>query len=354
MKDVIEKERKPKKKPARRKYIIAAVIIFLCIFSGLIYRAITWTPEDSESTRRSEAIIRIAAAKKLHKDPNDITDEDFAQFEFVLFSSKSTATATTDLKSLAVQVKELSDIKYLEKFTNLQKLSFVDISSKLPKWMVILEKIGYKNSNRKISIDVSPLKNLANFKQLNIDDTPIFNLISLKELKNLEKLNLTYTKVSDTRQMSGMKSLKELVLYSNPLSDLNPIKDLVNLVVLDLRKTSVSNLKSVQNLINLKSLLIGETEVSDIEPLQNLKYLEILDITETPVSDLKPLMGLKRLKILCLNKTPVSNLDPVKELKNLNVLSIADCENITDKQIEDLQKAIPDLEVKIRKMEISK
>ena len=59
-----------------RKYIIAAVIIFLCIFAGLIYRTMTW---ESKPDPASERIIREAVSTILNKDPNELTDEDFAR-----------------------------------------------------------------------------------------------------------------------------------------------------------------------------------------------------------------------------------------------------------------------------------
>ena len=65
-----------KKKPALKKYILAAVIIFLCIFAGYIYKVITWEPKSDPA---SEVIIRRFAAKELNKNPNKLTDKDFAR-----------------------------------------------------------------------------------------------------------------------------------------------------------------------------------------------------------------------------------------------------------------------------------
>ncbi len=51
-------------KSSRRRYIIAAVIIFIFVLAVLIYRTITWEPKPDPA---SEKIIREAAAKESQK-----------------------------------------------------------------------------------------------------------------------------------------------------------------------------------------------------------------------------------------------------------------------------------------------
>ena len=65
------------------------------------------------------------------------------------------------------------------------------------------------------------------------------------------------------------------------------------------------------------------TDVSNIEPLKKLTNLQELIIDGSEVSDLRALMG----------------------LKNLKRLHIGDCKNITDQQVEELQKALPNLKI---------
>ena len=104
------------KKLSRAKYIIPALFVLLFIIAGLIYKSVTWTPVDSESKKKSEAIIRQAAAAQLTTDPNnpidpnELNDEDFAQ-----------------IIELRISQKELTDIELLEKFTNLQNLNLYNI-----------------------------------------------------------------------------------------------------------------------------------------------------------------------------------------------------------------------------------
>ena len=92
-----------KKKPSRRKYIIAAGFILLIGIFVLLFHI--WEPKYDPA---SEAVIHEAAAEILKKDPNELTDDDFAK-----------------ITAMKLQGEILADIKLLEKFTNLQELSII-------------------------------------------------------------------------------------------------------------------------------------------------------------------------------------------------------------------------------------
>ena len=47
------------------------------------------------------------------------------------------------------------------------------------------------------------------------------------------------------------------------------------------------------------------------------------------------------LKVLELNHTQISDIEPLKELKKLKTITVANCPNISDEQVKDLQKALP-------------
>jgi hypothetical protein len=85
------------------KYKLAMAIILALLISALI---LSWFSHKEKSDSASEKIIRKATARQLNKDPNELTDEDFAH-----------------ITELNIKRKELYDIKFLEKFTNLKVLS---------------------------------------------------------------------------------------------------------------------------------------------------------------------------------------------------------------------------------------
>jgi Leucine-rich repeat (LRR) protein len=267
--------------PSRRKRIIPTAII-LFIITGLIYRAITWTTIDSQSRKASEAIICQAAAEQLNKDPNKLTDEDFIK-----------------IKDLRIENYELADIKFLEKFTNLQRLFIKPLKlpeSTIPTWMKVLTKLGVYDLNKKFALDLSPLEKLSNLQTLGIAEIQIKNIKSLLKLTKLEHIYFDYIEL-----------LKELT--------------------------------------NLKLLSLAGNKISDLELISTLENLQVLNLSGTKVSTLEPIWYFINLQKLNLNGCNISNLEPIKKLKNLEILNLERCEYITNEQVEDLQKTLPNLKI---------
>ena len=279
MKDTMQNK---EKKYFRKKYIIP-VVILLCILAGYIYMVVTWSPIDSESAKASEAIIREVAARSLGKDSNDLNDEDFSQ-----------------ITRISISEKELSDIKLLEKFTNLQRLylNYIKFPKKnIPQWMTLISKIGLFDLSHKVGIDINALRKIYSLEEINVSGAQISNIEPLSELTNL----------------------KTLYLCSCKVSDLEPLKNLKNLQCLSFNSTRVSNLEPLKGLSDLRELSINETDVLDIEPLKGLINLQILDIGNTKVSDIEPLKKLENLVSLYIYDTQVLDIEPLKELKNLKI-----------------------------------
>ena len=298
-----------KKKPSWRKYTLAAVIIFLCVLAGLIYKAVTWTPIDSESKKASEAIIRQSVAKQLNKDPNNLTDNDFSGIRY-----------------FSIQNKTLGDLNLFRKFTSLRRLDLTSIRKSetiIPKWKLILERLGILDMRDRRFLDLSPLGELSKLTELDMLGSQVKNIEPLASLTNLRALGLGSTKVANLEPIKNLKKMELLDLLETQVSDLKPLQALTNLYLLILEHTQVSDIEPIKDLINLKTLYLGGTSISNFEPLKNL-------------------INLKELR---LNDTGISNLEPLKELKNLEKLNISRCPNITDQQVEDLQKAMPQLEI---------
>jgi Leucine-rich repeat (LRR) protein len=229
-----------RKKPSWRKYILVAVFLALLITASLVY--IYFTREQVPDPA-SENIIRQAAAKQLKKDPNELTELDFAK-----------------VIGLYLTGKKLKDIYFLEKFPHLEALYMEAVylpEKDIPKWMKILARMGIYDLSKRFVLDLSPLAKLS----------------------------------------------------------------------------------------NIQSLVISWNWINDIEPLSELVNLKELNLSKTMVSDLEPTKNLTNLQELYLHETNISNLEPIKNLKNLKILDIRNCINITDEQVEDLQKALPELKI---------
>jgi len=163
------------KEPTRRRYIIVPAL-FLLITGAMVY--IWLTQEETKPDPASELIIRKAAANQIYmktsveKDPNDLTDEDFAKIEVINLVGKS-----------------LCSIHLIEKFINLREL---DISlnkplvKKIPKWKKFLSKYGIIH----IPTLSSRLGNVGTSLGFGDEEVCSIDLSPLKKLHNLEKINL--------------------------------------------------------------------------------------------------------------------------------------------------------------------
>lgn len=190
------------KKSSRRKYIITTGIVLLFIILVLVFSLYQTEPKTDPG---SEKIIREAVAIQLNKNPNELTDEDF--------TSIISLTIGENARSSHSYVTELSDIKILEKFTNLQTLSLGRIiypRKQIPKWMVVLAKLGIYDIDKKFALDLSPLEKLQSLKRLVLRRTVIKNINNLSGLVNLQHLDLIEITVSDQQIADLQESLPNL------------------------------------------------------------------------------------------------------------------------------------------------
>jgi internalin A len=373
------------KRPSRKKYIIPDIVAIV-IIGALFISFLKWEPKPDPA---SEKIIREEAAHEhfsqtqirkglipfpftqiskdpnlysqtrirkdfkpyfqtpIRIDPNSLTDEDFAK-----------------IKNIDIAQKELSDIRFLKKFTNLEKLTFFRVYpvSKTPKWRQLLVKLRLFKPPEQSTLDLSPLANLKNLQILTFYSANIADITPLKNLKALRELVLTRTDVSDISAIANLTNLQRLDLQGTNVSDIKPVTHLINLKVLilsshvseikslenlknlqelDLSNSKVSNISVLANLTNLNKLSLADSNVNDITPLANLKNLETLYLgdweatnhprgpvywdsehTGVKINDIKPLANLTNLRKLFLDETQVSDIKPLANIPNLQELSL--------------------------------
>ena len=371
-----------------RKYTFAAVVVLLLITSALVY---IWFTQEQKSDPVSEAIFRRYASQKIpypsrnypydalfptYKDPNELTDEDFAKLRQLLLS----------------QTIEVTDIKILRKFTGLIQLK-LDIrypQKAIPQWMKILAKLGIYNLDKRFTIDLSPLKNMTELKELDLSHSSINNIEALAALSNLENVILFYNKVSDIEPLKHLTKLKtlyincslipdlkhlekltnltDLRITEGQFSDIEPLTKLKNLKILYLQSSHLSNIESLKKLTNLTYLGLRYSQLSDFEPIKNLTNLEGISLEGTPITNLEPIKDMTKLKHLVIEGTKVTSLEPLSGLTNmeelridgtdindlkplmgltkLKIVFIRRCPNITTNQVEELRKALPNLSIK--------
>lgn len=313
----------------KRKYAIIILSLLIIIISFISPFIIL--PYRKQIQISSKTIICEAAASQLNKDSSQFTKDDFSK-----------------ITELDLSFSTLSDIKYLKNFTNLKKLNLSGIrtpDTRKPKWKQMLSKIGIIDISKEESVDLSPLKKLANLEILSLDfDARVRNIGALSALNNLKELSFKYShNFTDLRPVGRILSLNRLNLYETDVSDLEPLKNLKNLQSLVLLATNVSNLEPLKSVTNLETLSLDSVDVYKLELIGTLTKLKSLSIFYATVSDLEPIKYLANLEYLHLYDANITDLEPIKKLPNLQTLRIEVCRNIKKEQIIDLKKALPKL-----------
>ena len=239
-------------KYSHRRYLIAAVVILLFITYALALIVISHMQKPDPV---NQAYFRQKAAKILRKDPNELTEEDFTK----IIELSCVDTIKTN-QIWVTKINQLSDIKTIEKFTNLEELDLRMMyppEHRFPKWMNFLSKSGIYDYNKRFTLDLRPLGKLTKLREIHL----------------------------------------------------------------------------------------GGSSIKHIKPLANLSNLEYLRLMDTPVCDLKPISKLPNLECLDIKNTEIEDLEPIKGLVKLKLFYISNCKNISDKELDDLQKALPKLKI---------
>ena len=165
-------------------------------------------------------------------------------------------------------------------------------------------------------------------------------LMHLKGLTNLKSLDLSYTQVTD----AGLVHLKGLTRLMS--LKLNKLRHLNNTPITD------AGLVHLKGLTNLQTLWIEGTQVSDagLVHLKEMSSLWDLRLHDTKITDagLVHLKGLTNLEQLWLVGTKITDagLADIKGLTKLRKLRLGFNPMITRAGIADLQKALPNCDIR--------
>lgn len=196
-----EKSSKSDNKQFRLKFLISVLVLLLIVITIFILIFI----EQNKPDRASAAVIRMAAARQLNKDPNELTDADLA-----------------NIKTLMISSQELCDIKLLEKFNNLEEIVFFLVrfpEKAIPRWIKILGKFGIIDINERSVIDLKPLGKLKNLKMIDFMVAPVINFEPLSKLENLEILSIYSTNNPDVESLKKLNNIKTLYLNNQNITD---------------------------------------------------------------------------------------------------------------------------------------
>ena len=228
------------------------------------------------------------------------------------------------------------------------------------------------------AVDVTPLDQLENLRQLDLSYSGVTVLDTLPSLSTLETLDISETAVQSVAPLLRMPRLKEVKysgqkirdlrllkakhitltdttetprpprpvppghirfhgdLYPQDITelsleaimepvDLAPLAKLTRLTSLSLASEGViriENFGALASLKHLKRLDIGISTLGNLAPLRKLAALEELRLGACHVSSLAPLAGLVNLRVLELEGVRVKSLAPLKRLRRMTTLTV--------------------------------
>jgi hypothetical protein len=183
-----------------------------------------------------------------------------------------------------------------------------------PAWQNLLS----SRVNATVPPDRTALHRIAGLESLNIPgEKDILNLYPITQLTELKELTFTDTYIDNLAPLSDLNKLETLVFSRNPVSDLAPLAGLTGLKRLEFENTPVEDLGPLAGLVNLEALNCAGTQIRNLKPLENLKKMKSLDVFSTRISSLKPLLKLGSLKTLRCYNTKL-NKGRVNEFREAN------------------------------------
>lgn len=163
--------------------------------------------------------------------------------------------------------------------------------------------------------DLSPLANLTQLQQLDLDNNNITDVSPLAKLTSLQELHLNSNKISDISVLSGLHNLTNLEVGYNSITDLTPLSGLHLLSNLNISgNAALSNLNSLASLTNLESLRAAYLPaLTDITGIKNAVKLSKLELENDNLTDVAALQNISSLTKVVLDSNHISDLSPLSK-----------------------------------------
>lgn len=224
-------------------------------------------------------------------------------------------------------------------------------------------------------VDVSDLAKLKNLKTLCISAQKISDISPLFELENLVELDVECNPITSLEGIEKLTNLKKLNICGTDIKDLTPLNKLENLETLSFEQSKVAIAPSEEFLSKVNNLCVNSCKLSDVgkhtdykfdmrnvngRNVSNLSFLNDvesfdlltasdlnLDVVNKYFGDRKirecnisNIGGLRRISMLNLtgvterldvcHSEDLVSLEGIEKYDNLSIISIKHCNNIRD------------------------
>ncbi len=193
-------------------------------------------------------------------------------------------------------IKDMSEIKGLEHFTDLRALNLA--------------------ANQ--ITEIKGLEHLTNLQRLDLGSNQITEIKGLENLTNLEYLDLSYNNIMEIKGLESLINLQTIWINDNKIMEIKGLESLVNLQTLNLYDNQIAEIKALESLVNLQQLHLAQNKVKEIKGLAPLKNIKLLTLDGNEITELKGLENLVKLeefRIGC-NQIPKDILDQCGGLKS--------------------------------------
>jgi len=242
----------------------------------------------------------------------------------------------TNLKELYLNGNKISEIKGLEKLTKLEVLDLSENQITEIKGLNSLKDLTFLDLYKNLITEIKGLDKLANLKDLHIGQCGIYNMKSLDNLKNLETLDIEGTKITEIKNLENLSNLQTLFLSSNQISFIKGLGSLTKLRQLELNNNKISKIEGLDNLKNLEFLELFNNQISEINGLDELENLKQLTLEQNKITEIINLEKCKNLESLWLDHNKIKEIENLKNSTNLENLGLSE-NNINEiKGLENL------------------
>ncbi len=194
--------------------------------------------------------------------------------------------------------------------------------------------------------DISPIAQLKNLKNFNVNARNLKDVTALAGLTNLERIYLTYEATGqDLKWMTKLSKLKAISITPRGLTSLEGLPSLPSMtrVIIDyidvdsldilvtamprlenlsLRYSSIKDMAAITKLINLKDLNLYGAKIKDFATLAKLPKLERVMYYAVKGADFSTLGALKQVKHLHGGLSSMNSIAWMKDMPNLQKFNV--------------------------------
>jgi len=199
--------------------------------------------------------------------------------------------------------------------------------------------------HKKLTSLPQDLEKLALLEELRIDHNQLTDLQGLDKLTKLKKLELNHNQLTDMKELEKLTQLERLNVSNNRLTDVKGLEKRTELTFLNIGNNNLTDVKGIETLTQLTTLSLSDNNLTSAKSLERHTKLTILFLNNNELTGVQGLGKLTQLEMLHLGGNQLTDIQDLQILTGLKKLNLKDNPEITQEQIAELQKALPNCKI---------